>query len=486
MSDFYSTVINPQVTPISGTADAYLDWLVSEELDRQAKIREYRKFYYGEYGAPLTNRQKEYLNLQSSDVLNANFVMLVVDEVSRRLRISGFKTSADLKAINHWWRRNGMASKSIQLHRAAVRDGDSFLVVDWDNKRKQPRFTVNTAFDGHSGMAVRYDVDNRDIIYAVKRWSVENAQDGVVRRMNVYHPDRVERYISRPDKNRGDWYGYTEDGNPAVIPWVDGMGEPLGVPVFHFPYKAMDGPFGFSIVEPVIPLQIALNKVLADLLAAADASGFPIYVMLGNHPVDSDGEPLKLQPGGWISTSQPPNEVDVKTLTASDLRPIIDVLNEIKMTVAQVTETPIHMFQIQGQSPSEGSLRQQGVGLSARIEEAAAEFEYVWENALLFALELDYVFGDGSEPTPDIEIDLLWDDFDVLGREERIVMMSEAISNLVGAYVDLPSAMNLVQTGFKTVPPEDVKEREPQAIFGDMNGNNFEQPNGATPDAPTG
>lgn len=483
----YMQVLGNVWSDADALAMTYLNWLTTEELSKQEKIREYRQWYYGELGAPLTNRQKEYLKLQTNDEVNMNFAKLVVDELARRLRIIGFESESNVSEdrLNLMWRRNGMASNSIKLHRLSVRDGDAYLVVDWDTKRGMPRFTVNPAFDGHSGLAVKYDADNREIEYAVKRWTVDRFE-GTIRRMNIYHPDKIERFVSDPKIDGGKWKPYDGDGDPPVIPWTDGAGEPLGIPVFHFPYQPTDSPFGFSVLEPVIPLQIMINKILVDMVAAADLAGFRVYTMIGAHPLDSDGEPINVEPGGWISTTQPPSEVSIGAIDGSDLRPIIDVLQSLKLSIAQVTETPIHMFQIQGQSASEGSLRQQGVGLAGRIKEAADLYEHLWEAALLFALHLDYVFGPSSQVPPDAVVDVQWAEFDILGKEERILMLAEAMSFLTGAFVSTEAAYKVVTQGFNGTPLSEIDEREILDLYnGDDNGG-FNEPDSTETTETTG
>ena len=479
MTEIYGMIHTPDTLfwgDAEALADQYLNWLHQEDIERWEKVAEYKQWYYGEMGAPLTNRQKEFLNLQSDDEVNANYAKLVVDEVSRRLRITGFEPTVADKAVDDaankiklWWRKNAMAAKSVKVHRAAVRDGDSYLVVDWHNKA--PRFTLATAYDGLSGISVRYDANNQYIIYAVHRWSVPRA-NGEIRRMDVYHADRIERFVSEPEKNRGKWVGYDEDDQPAVIPWTDGSGKPLGIPIFHFTYQALDTPFGFSALEAIIPIQIAINKAMVDLLAAADTTGFRIYWMIGKTAKDKDGNPLKISPGIWVSMDDHPNDVSMGTFEPSDIRPLIETWQELKITVAQVTETPMHIFQVQGQSSSEGSLRQQGVGLAAKIEEAAFSLEFVWENALLFALNLDNVFGSGKHSPEDMFVDVLWDDFDVLGREERTQIQAGALAELVAAGVDAKVAYKLVKFGFNGLPLSDFKTQRIPMILGGVNETN--------------
>ena len=72
----------------------------------------------------------------------------------------------------------------------------------------------------------------------------------------------------------GQWEPYRDNGDATwPLPWVDAKGAPLGIPVIEFA-----NPAG-SEIDQIIGLQNALNKTWLDLIAAADASGFPILAI---------------------------------------------------------------------------------------------------------------------------------------------------------------------------------------------------------------
>ena len=75
------------------------------------------------------------------------------------------------------------------VHGGAVRDGDAFVIVGWDNDEEYPTFTFEQAFDGNEGVMVHYSRDTRKPMFASKRWKDDENRD----RLNLYLPDRVER-----------------------------------------------------------------------------------------------------------------------------------------------------------------------------------------------------------------------------------------------------------------------------------------------------
>ena len=71
-------------------------------------------------------------------------------------------------------------------------------------------------------------------------------------------------------KTAGQWEPHMDAGDATwPLPWIDGKGAPLGIPVVEFANP------GGSEIDQIIGLQNALNKTWLDLIAAADASGFP-------------------------------------------------------------------------------------------------------------------------------------------------------------------------------------------------------------------
>ena len=56
------------------------------------------------------------------------------------------------EAAWRWWKLNDFEEHQDGLHASAIRDGDAFIVVDWDEAPARPRWTVNYAYDGTRGV----------------------------------------------------------------------------------------------------------------------------------------------------------------------------------------------------------------------------------------------------------------------------------------------------------------------------------------------
>jgi hypothetical protein len=229
---------------------------------------------------------------------------------------------------------------------------------------------------------------------------------------------------------------FTDDGQPGVLSWIDPLtGAPLGVPVVHFAYNRAGYRWGISALEPVIPLQNALNKAVIDLIAAADTTGFRIFTMLGSDAVDEDGEPLSISPGSFISLPAPPSMASIGFIPGEDLRPLVEVVDAFKISIAQVTETPLHLFQVSGQNASEGAQKQQEVGMISKASDTAIQFGNSWERCMQFARRLENAFGKGRMDEKQL-IETVWKDFEIRNLEERAKARAEIFAILVGAGVD--------------------------------------------------
>lgn len=377
---------------------SFLQWLAAEETARQAAYVAYREYYGGDHDTQLTKRQRRYLQIKIGEEFNDNYCPVVVDALAERLNVTGFDADDQSEALWEWWTGNRMDGVQGVTHLSAVRDGDGYLIVEWDNERGVPLFTHDLAYDGTGGVKIHYNKDKRrQVAYASKRWRVESedpANAGKARRLNLYFPDRIEKYISHDDHYEGGWQEYVEEGQPWPIPWLAKDGTPLGVPVVHFRNKDQGYNYGQSELKQVVPLQNALNKTIIDLLATADTAGFPLFVMLGDDPSG-----LETAPGSWIYSLRPPTgdeSVSVTKIAAEDLTPLIALKDAFVAEIARVSRTPLSYFQVTGQIAAEGTQKQQESGLVARAEDRQVAFGNAWEDAMIMARRLNNTFGTGG------------------------------------------------------------------------------------------
>ena len=198
--------------------------------------------------------------------------------------------------------------------------------------------------------------------FASKRWREEFDIDGKLKireRRTLYYHDRVEKYVagSGPGHEAG-WMPFTEEDNGEwPVKWIGSDGKPLGS------RDPISQPrTGVSELQQVLPVQVALNKTVVDILAAADVAGFAIYTKTGGSKID---DPAVFPGAFWQDTN-----ADTKwgKLEASDLTPIIAAYDKFVHTLAIITRRPLSMFT--GDNVSGESLKQREAGLVAQAKAA--------------------------------------------------------------------------------------------------------------------
>ena len=416
----------PDINPV---LQSYLDFLVSQRQAQWELIKQYRRYTNGEQAATLNDSQIALLNADPDFVLNV--CPSVLGAKCDRLVITGFTvTSPDEQdqpkeemslspeleeQVQNWWDMSRMDSESSNLHYAASRDGDAFLIVDYCED-EYPRLTLNMAYDGESGVEIAYDEgDYTRPLYATKRWTVSTPADMTknrVRRLNVYYDNRVEKYISDGSGSFSEagWRPYEGDGdsveqvtienydgtiityNAAVAWWTDTQtaeGEPLGLPVVHFANASNGMAYGRSDIADVIPgLQDAVNLTGVSLLAAAQLAGFPVNYIIGNF--DGAGQ-FATYPGAILTV--PDKDGNAGQFPAANLNQLADVITAYIRHIATITHTPMSYFNITGQVSAEGTLQAAEAPLLAKAKRAQASFGNKYEDAIRLMLKLEMVYG---------------------------------------------------------------------------------------------
>ena len=422
-----------RINAINAVRISFIEWLRGLDADQQHRYVAYREYYDGDHDTQLTKRQRRYLQLKIGEEFNCNLCGIVVDALAERLTVTGFQApDEETDLLADWWRVNRMDGLQGIVHLSAIRDCDSYLIVDWDKEAKMPRMTAEAAYDGTEGVHVTYSEERRGLPEkAFKYWRIERGEGaGAKRRLNVYYPDRVEKYVSNETAFDGDFSPYVGEDGEWMYWWTsDGTqgGEPLGLPVIHFRNGDQGYNYGQSELKNVIPLQNAQNKAIIDLVAAADTTGFRIYWMLGDDPSG-----LELGPGSWIySTRSATGEgsASVGYFPGENLNYLIALKDAFAMDVARVTRTPISYFQLTKQRPSAETLRMEEIGLVARAKNRQIGFGNAWENATMLARRLHNAFGGGTLDEKAV-LETQWEDPET--RNEKLHLEALKIKSDLG------------------------------------------------------
>lgn len=439
---------------INAVQQSYIDDLMRRERARMDEYIKAREYYDGVQNTQMTERHRQYLRVKSDADFTINYCPIVVNAKADRLKVTGFATE-DSKAapspmattVNSpkvqgeilwdWWRKNRADKLQGVVHKAAVRDGDSFVLVEWDNDAKLPRFYFEPAYAGEGVMVYYSDERRTEIEFASKHWQIRyGASTGKKRRLNLYFPDRIEKYISNDDQQAGQWLPFEDENNKAdeigmgrlgftaITWWTDTRtkdGEPLGIPIIHFKDGESGDCYGTSHLANVMPIQDAVNKSMLDLLGAMDTSGFPLLVGLGT----TDWADLKVAPGAIAAVSKTPQEASLSRLDGSDPQGLLNVYNALVMEIGRVSGTPLSYFQSSGHVASEGTMKQQEIALISQVKQAQVNMGNAWEDVMILARRLHNAFGDGEKLDPDVLIDTIWQDAE--SRNEKLLAETYAI-----------------------------------------------------------
>ncbi len=378
----------------------------------------YESYYDGDQNVKLTDRTRKFLEQHGSQVKWCeNFCEPVVDILAERLVVTGFgiyakdepKKSSLLKRIvgkktedvtenlhsyvKDLLEQNHFDSMQDVAHTMALVKGDAFLVAYVEDKK--PCLTWNPP----ENFKVLYSEEKPDeLALAIKRWTTsdktaQNPEGDEITRMNLYYPDRIEKYFQAGTD--GEWSRWQTEGEPWPAPWVDKAGQPLGIPVFQLKYKSLGRSYGRSRLKAAIPFQDELNKQVVDLNMVMDHLGWPQRYAFG---VEIDQGQLDSMIGDYLTGGN--GEIVAGQFDAADPKGILDSIESILSRLARRCRIPLHLITT-GNVPSGESFKAANSGIDLTAQLTQTEWGSVCENAIRMLIRLGQVYGDA--PAADLD-----------------------------------------------------------------------------------
>ncbi len=360
-----------------------------------------------------------------------NLCPAICDAVRDKLVITEFGVEKGGKvdaAQEAWkiWTANRMPLRAGEVHREALKTGDAYVIV-WPDAAGKVTIYPNRA----ATCTVFYDEEQPGrIAYAAKHWKTPDKRF----RLNLYYPDRVERYISKSKANRDA--STLQDANRTAtdvqmvlpqgtefVPFTDDgpemVANPYGiVPVFHFANNADTGALGVTEMASAIPVQDAMNKSVLDMLVAMEFSAFRQRWITGIDVEYDDATGLPKSPfvpGAdriWLSENPDAKFGDFE---ASDIKQFLEVKDGFRTDMACVTGTPLHYFMLTGAAfPQSGiSVEKLESRFLSKVRDRMQRFGQVWEDVMAFALTIE---NKGT----DVRLFAEWEDPAPIGESERL------------------------------------------------------------------
>lgn len=431
-----STAINP-------ASLALAQWLAQDYDDQQGHYVALRRWYDGLHNVPLTDRQRDYLAVDAQFEWSLNYLRLPIDLCVERLTVTGFDGPPGIGGenglIDEWWASGRMDGLQAQVHRAAARDGDTYLLIEWDNDAGRPRFSHEPAYDGGEGVKVHYLSNQRRVVTMASKIWTERQFDGrghvqTTRRLNLYLPDRIERYA---ESGRG-WQPFEMPGEPWPAPWPIGI-----IPIVHFRWQDDGGNWGESEIEHLIPLQMALNKAALDEAEAADKTGSQILTLTG--AAWPDPAPV-VEAGGVYSVTAP--EASFGVVPAGDLSQLRERINDYIVRMAQLAHIPLQYFQVTGQIASATTQAADDGQLVAKVSSLAVALGNAWEDAMYIALKLNQKYGDGRDLARGENVETRWASFERVDRMAIELQRAQIVATLTQAGALIEGVVKLPALGY--------------------------------------
>jgi hypothetical protein len=215
---------------------------------------------------------------------------------------------------------------------------------------------------------------------------------------------------------------------------------------------------GESELKQVIPVQDAVNKLVADMLIASEFASFRQRWGTGIEiPVDPEtGKPVEPFNAGvgrvWISDKADARFGDFE---ATDLENYVKAIEMLVQHVASQTRTPPHYFYLKGNFPSGESIKAAETGLVAKASRKMVSFGEGWEEVIRLAFR---VAGDSRAEI--MKSETIWKDPESRSESEHIdaVLKKKALN--------VPDEQLWEDAGYTPVQIErfrEMRERQPQA-----------------------
>ena len=317
------------------------------------------------------------------------------------------------------WHRNELDIEAPEVHEKATYFGDSYLFV-WPSEEDDEDEldievegesdegvgfgNVDIFFNSPKGCRMLYDTENpRKRRVYVKTWETDSGY----KRVNLYYPHHIVKFISKTKKSRGDKVSDYRPMQPREDEDVNEFGvaeNPFGeIPAFHFRTAR---PYGRPEHEGAFGPQDAITKLVKSKMTISDFAAYPQRWALGETGIgtdddfDWDDERDSTNPEDLASnfTSGPGRVWVLKGVhSVGQFQPahpsqILEPLDKFIELMASATGTPLtYLHKVRGTSstPLSGeSQKQTEVMLTKKISARQRSYAATWRQALKFALRI--------------------------------------------------------------------------------------------------
>lgn len=435
---------------------AYLQHQFDSELELQARIIKGRELYAGYMDEDLALVGSDiYVGGDETDIEGVNLMAIAINTTVRRVTLQGFTVpspkemgdgSGDLGDdvllviqawVNKVYEVNKVNTLSRDLHRWTERDGEAFLVLDYDleylydrdpTQTGIPRFYVHerytdagTAWKGivgsNEGMKAHYRNGdaNQPLDMVSKRWIEDFWEDDEIKsrqRMTLYIGPvgselvgdlvaaRIEKYALN---DAGEWEQYKDlEDLEWPIWWTDSQqeqGASLPLPVVHFRNEEFE-----PGMKKIWGLQASMDQQWIAFNNSELMAGHQLLVAFGFYPTtdgkapeEDGGNLLKAVPRQIIGTqAKSPREADVKAINPPSAEPLLNGLDKTAIYASFVGSLPVSNFIFSKAVAASETLKQGDAELVAKVNDLIMLWGQSWSAVFDVARKMENIFNSGS------------------------------------------------------------------------------------------
>lgn len=355
---------------------------------------------------------------------NENWSAVVVNAVLDRIGIERFqvgdgRNDAANDALMVLWRDTGLDLDAFDAHLCALVTGEAFIVCG-ENEAGRPEAYFNDSRLCH----MVYDEANPHERRFAAKWWEETVDTSVVTHLTLYYPDRFE-YYQTPHKREEISNGKVFlPSDPPTAP------NPYGeIPVFHLRRERRAI---VSELADVIAPQAQLNKILADMMIAAEFGAYKQRYIISQM---ATGTKLRNAPNEIWDLPASDGEGQPTTVgefSATELSNYLAAIERSANVIATISGIPKTLLFETGDIPSGASLRALEAPLVRKAERYAGRWETTWRRVLRWLMRFA-----GLGDVPETDIDIVWAEAATTQPETN----AATIKTLVEAGVPLRTAL---------------------------------------------
>jgi len=289
------------------------------------------------------------------------------------------KTKGITDRLQQIFEDHELIQDAYDIHRSASITRESFAIA-WKNEDGEIEFNYNDPRLCH----MFYKADNPKKQDFACKWY----RDGEIYRMILYYRDRLEYYVTNPNKNfvngipsSAKMFMPDPDRPSADNPYAE-------IPVFHFFISRNSKGDLYNIIT----LQDAVNKLFSDMMVAGEFAALKQRYVI----TSEDTSALKNAPNEiW----QLPEGSQAGQFESTPLNIFLDPIDKIANSIAIISRTPKHYFYSAGAGISGEALLAMEAPLTKKVDQRKASFSATWKRIGQFLLKLEGI----DYPLSDIE-----------------------------------------------------------------------------------